>query len=184
MTKQTCESCLQLSAANIKDLLKLTNHHGTLGCGSIGTMRVTKTENKLTLNYTCTINDHDPVSVREVIQLSAVKQPLGGVRWHMICPRCGRRGRILYMIGTRFMCRKCGNLQYATQGMSELEQAGHMLRKYQRQADLPTNDAAAGFEYEWHHPRYMHRSTFYRLRDKAAEYDYRYWMGVKRVLRL
>lgn len=33
----------------------------------------------------------------------------------MLCPACNRRCRILYGPGSRFLCRRCGDLKYETQ---------------------------------------------------------------------
>ncbi len=46
------------------------------------------------------------------VALSTLAIPNGGYTWYMACPSCGRRVRVLYLIGPRWECRRCGRLTY------------------------------------------------------------------------
>jgi hypothetical protein len=50
----------------------------------------------------------------EAVDLAAVPQPFGGLRWYFVCP-CGRRCEFLYLHEGSFRCRTCHHLAYPSQ---------------------------------------------------------------------
>lgn len=50
-----------------------------------------------------------------LIRTATTAQPFGGVRSWWLCPKCGRRVRILYGGGALFVCRLCSGAYYETQ---------------------------------------------------------------------
>ncbi len=179
--KRTCESCLQLDAKDIKSLLNGGDCSGTFSC-QYGTMDFNKIGQRLILTYTVTIGDDKPVHAHDVISVTTMMTPTGGVYHHFMCPCCGKQYRVLYLVGIHFRCRKCHDLQYVSTRLTDWERASKMAWRYCRLADLPRPDEASGFEYAWHHPRYQHRSTFYRLVDLTREYNHKSWVAIGRVL--
>lgn len=55
----------------------------------------------------------------QCIHCVATPQPLGGLRWWLLCPQCSTRRRALYIWGDYWLrCRVCCRLTYATQRMT------------------------------------------------------------------
>jgi len=52
---------------------------------------------------------------RETVRLERRAIAYHGYCWYLCCPRCGRRCKVLYLIGARWMCRVCGRLSYPSQ---------------------------------------------------------------------
>lgn len=52
---------------------------------------------------------------RDTLGLTRVRSGFGGNRAFWLCPICGQRARFLYFKGRRFVCRKCGRLNYRSQ---------------------------------------------------------------------
>jgi hypothetical protein len=73
------------------------------------------------------------------------------------CPVCGRRCRILYLIAGP-VCRKCGDLRYASQ--SDCETNRSWGRTYKLEAKLSSD----GSKWDFTRPPHMHWKTFERLR--------------------
>jgi hypothetical protein len=51
-------------------------------------------------------------AVRVGVPLDPAPYPLGGQRWWLRCPGCGRRARAVYLDGGAFACRVCHALSY------------------------------------------------------------------------
>ncbi len=49
------------------------------------------------------------------VKMDWTRLPSGGKRPWFLCPSCGRRCGVLYSIGSRIICRKCGGLSYESQ---------------------------------------------------------------------
>ena len=88
--------------------------------------------------------------------------PSGGKRPWFLCPSCGRRCGVLYLIRSRFLCRKCGGLSYECQNEPRHFRA---LRKAQK-IRVRLGGSANMTEPFPSRPRYMHQRTYLRLRDR------------------
>ncbi len=49
------------------------------------------------------------------VEMDWTRLPSGGKRPWFLCPSCGRRCAVLYSLGSRIICRKCGRLSYESQ---------------------------------------------------------------------
>ena len=103
----------------------------------------------VTLNYSV---DGAHVSERIAIVRSACA--LGGSRPWFRCPRCAGRVGFLYLRGSRFACRHCQRLAYASQ--SE-DLCGRTWRRQQRLEDRLGDHLSR--------PKGMHRRTHERILD-------------------
>lgn len=101
----------------------------------------------VTLDY---IADGAPIVER--VPLDRTPCRFGGSRAWFRCPRCGERVALLYMRGTRFACRHCQRVSYASQSEDAV---GRTWRK-QAQAEAHLGEG-------WARPKGMHRSTHARL---------------------
>ena len=63
----------------------------------------------LRLNYTANGAD-----VEQFIQLDHPHCNYGGTRPWLLCPHCTRRVGVLYLRSSRFVCRQCGQVAYAS----------------------------------------------------------------------
>jgi hypothetical protein len=104
------------------------------------------------------------------VELCATSQPLGGVRWWIVCPLCEGRCGKLYCEGYgRWGCRRRLELRYRTQ---------HLGRALRARADKYFERLGT---FRWvaipRRPRGMHLSTFGRLRSLAALYEKR-WIAL------
>ena len=82
-------------------------------------------ESKDHINWSCMVafsflDDIEPVEVRQDIPVVRTRPNFGGFRWWFLCPgagdACGRRSYKLYLpaTGSRFACRSCHGLAYAS----------------------------------------------------------------------
>ena len=76
----------------------------------------------------------------------------GGKRPWFLCPIGGERVAVLYLRGSRFACRHCQRLAYASQGGNALS------RGWQRQ-----HRTEAKLDDDWQRPKGMHHATHVRL---------------------
>ena len=89
---------------------------------------------------------------------------LGGRRYWLTCPRCGKRVAVLYAPGLYFACRQCGGLSYATQRKGAGDRASTKANKIRRRLGWPLgilNDPGGK-------PKGMHWSTYLRLTEEHA----------------
>ncbi len=84
----------------------------------------------------------------------------GGKRPWFLCPTCGRRCAVIYSLGSRIICRKCGRLSYESQNepryFGALRKALKIRGRLGGSADM--TEPFPG------RPRYMHRRTYQYLR--------------------
>jgi len=59
----------------------------------------------------------------------------GGRRLWMLCPRCSRRCRVLFIGFGRVACRRCFRLRYQSQSLDQMDRAPHVMGKIARQID-------------------------------------------------
>jgi hypothetical protein len=91
-------------------------------------------------------------SIRTEVPITKTACGFGGARPWFQCPRCSRRVGKLYLRGSRFACRTCQQLSYASQAE---DACGRTWRKQNRlEAQLGPY---------WQRPKYMHQTTRTRL---------------------
>jgi hypothetical protein len=114
-TKTTAEECLKLDA-NMLDRRK-----GIKPGVNRGTLRWTRGGwERGTCGYYAVLSGNCPwvdflYNHRKVaVDLSWYAPGYGGYRYLFVCPRCGRRMRVLFFKGDEIACRLCHNLTYAS----------------------------------------------------------------------
>ena len=127
----------------------------------IGSIRVLTAENSVTLQFTATKHGiaHEK---NQYVQLEQTPCNYGGYRQWFACPSCGKRVSVLFS-GVEFKCRQCHKLSYQSQSECRLGRSNSKLSKLRKRLswyddNLPTIK-----------PRYMHQTTFYRLRSQALD---------------
>ena len=104
-----------------------------------------------------------------VADLSCTPQPIGGVRWWLVCPLCGANRRKLFFGGFgSWGCRGCHQLRYRSQHLRPAARARARCEWY--------NERVGTF---WwveapRRPRRMYRKTFERLLARRAHYRQRW----------
>ena len=96
------------------------------------------------------------------VEMTTTACHLGGQRHWLICSGCGRRVAVLYAPGSRFTCRRCSSLVYASQKTGAGDRASNKANRLRRQLGWQEgilNDMGGK-------PKGMHWSTYRRL--KAA----------------
>lgn len=103
---------------------KLSTIGWNIGGRPSGCISVKASEGTLDLDYRKRRGDEEWQQVRYSINLVTTACHMGGVRQWFECPiaNCRRRVAILYG-GETFVCRKCRNLAYPSQGISSWERA-------------------------------------------------------------
>src|SRR5262245_30562715 len=110
----------------------------------------------------------EPLEIDDKIELTATRPKFGGIRWWFICPRSGRRVRILYLPlgGRHFWSRRSYRLGYASQSESVFDRALRKSRKlHYRLGGDPADD-----HYPDKPPR-MRWTTYNRIMDRLREAD-------------
>ncbi len=113
----------------------------------IGTISISSRPESLALSYTVS---GDPVIDNVPIERTACT--LGGTRPWFRCPRCQRRVAVLHLRGSRFVCRACGGVAYASQSEDDMGRAWRRQRKLE-----------ARLGDDWRRPQGMHWATHARL---------------------
>lgn len=90
----------------------------------VSSIGVTGSAHAITLNYTA--GDH---SITERIGVTFTACGFGGERAWFSCPRCHERAAKLYLRATRFACRNCHRLVYASQSEDLMGRAWRVQRK-------------------------------------------------------
>ncbi len=101
----------------------------------------------------------------------------GGRRLWLTCPTCGEKVAVLYLIDGLFICRICGNLNYASsqQASDILTRRGRKIVRLKKK--LGEKDAAIIGPVP-QRPRYMHHRTYNRLWLELLREEEKYWNGV------
>lgn len=86
--------------------------------------------------------------------------PFGGSRPWFLCPECGRRALVLYLLGHRLVCRRCGGVLYRSQFQGPVDRlARKALRLRRRLGDTSGRIGAPPPP----RPLEMRRTTYQRL---------------------
>ena len=96
------------------------------------------------------------------VEMDWTRLPSGGKRPWFRCPSCGRRCGVLYSLGSRIICRKCGGLSYESQ--YEPKYFGALRKALKIRGRL--GGSANMTEPFPSRPRYMHRRTYECLRRR------------------
>ncbi len=94
------------------------------------------------------------------VEMDWTRLPSGGKRPWFLCPSCGRRCGVLYAIGSRIICRKCGGLSYESQNEPMHFRAPRKAQKIRVRLGGSVTEPFPS------RPRYMHRRTYQRLRSQ------------------
>jgi hypothetical protein len=145
--------------------------HGTLSWSrngkQTGWIRYTVHPHSLELDYrTRQTGEEEWTPVNEHVPLLRSEQPFGGSRVYLGCLRCRSRNLVLYG-GSRFRCRKCLNLAYASQSEDIFGRAASRSQNIRKRLG-----GLGGFDDPFPlKPKGMHWSTYDRLADECAALD-------------
>ncbi len=104
---------------------------------------------------------------------------MNGSRPWFSCPKCGQRVAILYSIrASRFICRKCQCLAYPSQSEAVGDRAHRAANNIRRRLGWKVGIANP----EGDKPKWMHWSTFDKLRVRHAKAARAAWMDTARSL--
>ena len=155
-SRRTVEDCGSLSVADLRhfNLLPPTGD-GLLGEGS------------------CYV-PYERVRLR----LTATRQPVGGVRWWILCPKCNRRAGKLYCpVPERVWgCRICWDLGYRSRRMDPIAACVRRAERIRWPLEChgiffgpPPGTPRTRFP----KPKRMRWTTYRRILDRAYEYEFR-----------
>jgi hypothetical protein len=99
-----------------------------------------------------------------VAELACTPQPLGGVRWWLVCPVCEKNRGKLYFGGSEgWACRSCLQVPYRSQHLRPAARAKARCERYFERAGT----------FHWvtepRRPPRMHRATLERLLARAGD---------------
>lgn len=170
--RRTCEASLRIDVRYMrKEGLLRPGRYGTLSWSRYGEqtgwIRYKVHTESLELDYrTRQIGEEEWTSVNEHIPLLRSEQPFGGSRVYLGCLQCGSRNLVLYG-GTRFRCRKCLNLSYASQSEDVFGRAASRSQTIRKRLG-----GGGCFDDPFPpKPKGMHWSTYHRLESECALLD-------------
>jgi hypothetical protein len=132
-------------------------------------------EDLLRLSYSVSIHGGDREQVKEAVRLAHVSCRFGGTRPYFICPglangsACARRVTKLYGAGRYFLCRRCHQLAYASQGEGASDRS---LRRANKVRERLGGDPGMAAEFP-PRPKGVWRRTYERLRKQAFDAEMR-----------
>jgi ribosomal protein S27AE len=98
--------------------------------------------------------------VQDWVPYARTEPHFGGSRLWLRCPRCAGRVIVLYLLGERFVCRRCGSVRYASQGEDVI---GRAMRRQDKLSRRLGEDGSR--------PRGMHERTYARLIEGIRQAD-------------
>ncbi|MCH4248628.1 MAG: hypothetical protein LKF82_12510 [Acinetobacter populi] len=135
------------------------------GKASIGIKTI---KQQLILNYT---SKGKPFNYP--VQIVTTPCNYGGVRYWFECPNCHKRvGKLYIAENLMFECRKCQNLNYATQQNDKLGSVTTVLCRLRNRLNWEYENALPLPIYKQIKPKGMHETTFQRL---VARHEYIEW---------
>ena len=99
-------------------------------------------------------------SIAARLRFTETATRFGGLRLWMLCPRCSRRCRVLFIGFGRVACRRCFRLPSQPQSLDQMDRALHAMGKIARQIDP---HAAMDFPGK---PPGMHWTKYNRLAER------------------
>jgi hypothetical protein len=174
--RDACEGRRRIAVSDL-------SRHGLLEDGTISTMSwrdgagqpmgsisILGGRHGVTLRYRAQVGDGDWKAIEEPITLERLPRPFGGAQVYMLCPRCGRRILIVYGDRTRFACRTCASLAYAS---SQERPASRAQRKADKLRRRLGGEPGSGQLIR--RPKHMRRTTFARLHAAIEDAEARSW---------
>ncbi len=131
----------------------------TLGTDTIGTTSVTRDHVTITSN-----------GMEEQIALAWTEQPYGA-RARFLCPQCGKRRDLLYVMEGHWRCRVCLNLAYRTSQASKERRHDLALAKIVHDLGGTEVETIAGMTIPPAKPRYMHWKTYNEVIARIDAHD-------------
>ena len=108
-------------------------------------------------------NNDDWQDVAERVSISVTPCHFGNNRSWFLCPGCGKRIAILYLVAGFFRCRHCCKLTYRSSQESKFDRA--LRKKFKLQDRLRIKP----LERPLFKPKNMHQKTFDRLRHELDQ---------------
>jgi len=94
-----------------------------------------------------------------------------GERPWFSCPKCGSKAAKLYFKDTHFLCRHCQRLSYNSQSEVRCINLVERVRKIRRKLGIKEMAVNWSTRQLANRPRYMHKSTYNNLLDKAEQFE-------------
>jgi len=94
-----------------------------------------------------------------------------GERPWFSCPKCGSKAAKLYFKDTHFLCRHCQQLSYNSQSEARCINLVERVRKIRRTLGIKEMAVNCSTRLLANRPRYMHKSTYNNLLDKAEQLE-------------
>jgi len=162
--RTTCEEVKRLDIRYLhKHGLLKPNRAGSLswsrGEEPAGNIQYTMFNDLMMLRYRCRWYGEEWEDVKQSIWFAETPCNYGGSRKWFSCPDCDNRVAVLYLVDKLFLCRKCYQLPYASQGEDYMDRMQRKLQKISKklEADDYTDDGVLT------KPKHMHWKTFYHL---------------------
>lgn len=96
---------------------------------------------------------------------------------YLVCPYCNHQRQHMYAVSNAYACRKCVDLQYASQSERPMERLGRRIRKLRAAlwgSDWPdTVNLLDSCEW-WPKPKYLSNDKFIKQRDKISLLENKY----------
>ena len=112
------------------------------------------------------------------VKLSHKRNGYGGEQIFFLCPECGQRVRYLYLMGCRFLCRKCAGLNYRSQQKTEDSMTDYYrgMAYAEKFLKLPPwqIDGFSFVDLLPDRPRYMRKTTYRKHMKRFLKYRERY----------
>lgn len=120
----------------------------------------------ISLNYRVRTPGTEWQVVEQTIRLDRTRCNYGGERTWLLCPQCSRRMALLYFSQSRFLCRHCHQLPYASQQRCII---GRTIEQKHNLGERIFERYEHGEDYR--KKKGMHRKTFNRLLTRYLQLD-------------
>ncbi len=98
---------------------------------------------------------------------------------YLVCPYCTCQRQHLYAVKSTYACRKCLNLNYASQSEREQDRLARRIRKQRSNLwgnNYPDINNLIADIYIWTKPKWMRWKKFERKRKDIIDLEQRYWI--------
>lgn len=159
----TCEGYKRIDLKFLKKRgwLILGNYyslHWTFGGEPSGDINYWAYSSHLLLTFRVREYDEEWESVQQTVHFDHTPMHFGGMRQWFRCPGCNRRCRVLYG-GSRFYCRRCCRLGYASQSEDRVQR---IISRDQEVRERLGGDGSVD-DFFPPKPKGMHWKTYWRL---------------------
>ena len=96
---------------------------------------------------------------RQSVELTSTPCHFGGERQWFLCPDCGRRAAVFYLVSNRWSCRLCGRVRYSCHQEGPAARLARRMQKVRHRLGVSANL----METPRRKPKGMHWTTFIRL---------------------